>query len=217
MADRKRTGVVCAFHEFMFSLSIAFAVVWGHSSTSLHFSLLERAKQLFPPHVASSDNDAAGYPAFFLLVAAITVLIFLTLHFSLSKWTWKGPLLLWLGGMVAALAMPGCWFYIIAKLGLLGVKPNAFWFLAEGGVVVVFVVLYASQRWRVADLPAAGLLSLHYAFWSWFFWEYLPPNMLRWVLPAVGACAGLAWVRSVRHRRDIDNEQSVSTMRPQER
>jgi hypothetical protein len=202
-------------HEFAFSLSLAIVVVWGKSATSPRFVLLERVKSLFPPHEPFSDNHAAGYPAFAVLVAILATCIFLVLR-ALARWAWTVSFLRWMGGIVALMAVPGCWFYIITNLGLSRYQPTSSWLLLEGVVIIPFGLFCLHTRRPIRVWTAIVLLVVHYALWSRFLLEKLSPDPLTLPLVLVGPLSGLAWMLFLLGLRDVQREKAAKqpTLRP---
>lgn len=95
-------------------------------------------------------------------------------------------------GFVALGAAPVTWFRVV---------PQISWYPVEVGVSFALAVLYLLRKWPVPALITVLMVCAHYGFWYVRFWWASSGIVRPFVVPFLGLCACLVWMKYVAMRR----------------
>jgi hypothetical protein len=143
--------------------------------------------------------------AFALLWGASATVLFLCV-WMLSRFSFGGPFLRTVGGIVAVAGFPLASGYLTSRgyLHMFGSLPRALlyayapnnWLTVEVLASLVCIFLYAFRKWPTSVGYGLFLLCLHFAIWTW-----LVRGQPSLIYPILGFFASLAWGLYV-HRQE---------------
>lgn len=206
MRDRtSATRVVQLTHELLFSVNLAWVLVWGPRINGHKFFIHRPlVRTLEPPTIIDQVEWS------FLLAALILIGLLLVDRFSFVR-----VLLQTLGGVVAlagfpvlALHSPREFFQNLAYQDRFDFATG--WAWCEIGVVLICGLLFYLRKWALPCVVNIILLLLHFGFWSWLTGTYRNlvaearaygsvglgfwiSALFFWGFPIFGFFASLAW------------------------
>ena len=133
----------------------------------------------------AKDSFTPGYFAYFIAAFAFAVCVWL-------------PLRLFAGSMIAReflRSVAGILALAVAPLGWLWFHRWGHPILSsEIALVVALGMIYSFGTWAMPEWAITVVVVFHFGFWLYEFGSYFSFRDYYAVLPAVGLCAGLAWL-----------------------
>jgi len=192
------------FHEIMFSLNVAFAMMVGvfeigpPSAVSALFRM-EISIQTFLP--LRRTDVHLGHWAFFLPAMVLALCIWISLRLC-SHTRLTQELLRTVAGFASLTAPAACWLCIsYIERRRYGWNPLHAIQTYELVVVLVFLSLYLAKKWPIPWWGSVLILSFHFTFW---FWQFGPFSLLMGypgllgLEPFIGLNSTVAWVLYIR-------------------
>lgn len=198
-------------HELLFSMNLAILTVWVNTVTARSsWAVILKSTILsyrYPNRPAGTDDYFEVQEAFFLLVVALAMVLFLVFRISAGSAVTRA-LLRVLAGFVAVGGFPLAVLYIGQSYsGFSRAMVSVLFLELLGASICVF--LFEWGKWSVPTVFTVLFVAVHFGVWAlatWGSYEFIPFYSL------IGFFASLAWGIYVAWTR-MSGEQGYSDRR----